>query len=108
MGTDAGTPFNEHGANADELALMVGIGIEPLDALRIATSAAADLVDLPGEGQIVEGGCADFLLVDGDPATDIDKVAKRENHRMVVKRGIAVTAESVSLGASPFQPLAAF
>ena len=108
MGTDAGTPFNKHGANSDELALMVGIGIAPLDALRIATSSAADLVDLPGEGRIAEGGYADFLIVEGDPASDIDCAAKRENHRLVVKRGQAVTAASMALGAAPFQPLAAF
>lgn len=108
MGTDAGTPFNKHGANSDELALMIGIGIAPLDALRIATSSAADLVDLPGEGRIAEGGFADFLIVEGDPASDIDCAAKRENHRLVVKRGRAVTAASMALGAARFQPLAAF
>ena len=108
MGTDAGTPFNKHGANSDELALMVGIGIAPLDALRIGTSSAAYLVDLPGEGRIAEGGFADFLIVEGDPASDIDCAAKRENHRLVVKRGQAVTAASMAIGAAPFQPLAAF
>ena len=108
MGTDAGTPFNKHGANSDELALMVGIGVAPLDALRIATSSAADLVELQGEGRIAEGTYADFLLVDGDPASDIARVAKRQNHRLVVKRGKAVSAESMAFGASPFQSLAAF
>ena len=108
MGTDAGTPFNKHGANSDELALMVGIGVAPLDALRIATSSAADLVELQGEGRIAEGTYADFLLVDVDPASDIARVAKRQNHRLVVKRGKAVSAESMAFGASPFQSLAAF
>lgn len=108
MGTDAGTPFNKHGANSDELSLMVGIGIAPLDALRIGTSSAADLTDLPGEGRVAKGNFADFLIVDGDPATDIDKAAKRENHRMVVKRGAAVTGPTMKMGASAFQPLAAF
>ena len=108
MGTDAGTPFNKHGANSDELALMVGIGIAPLDALRISTSSAADLVDLPGEGRITEGGFADFLLVDGNPAEDIERAAKREHHRLVVKRGQPVSAATMALGAAPFQPLAAF
>ncbi len=108
MGTDAGTPFNKHGCNADELALMVGIGIAPIDALRIATSAAADLVDLPGEGRIGEGTFADFLLVKGDPTANIDQVANRENHRLVVKRGAAVTKTAMAMGKTPFQPLAAF
>src|SRR5437763_7246607 len=37
LGTDAGTPYNFHGANAKQLALMVEYGAAPLDALRAAT-----------------------------------------------------------------------
>ncbi len=108
MGTDAGTPFNRHGANARELAFMVNIGVAPLDAMRFATSAAADLVDLPGEGRIADGACADFLLVHGDPAADIECVANPDNHRLVVKGGQPVTLPAMAFSASPFQTLAAF
>src|SRR5438067_4487628 len=44
LGTDAGTPFNPHGENARELALMVQLGADPLDALRAGTRNGADLL----------------------------------------------------------------
>ena len=106
MGTDAGTPYNKHGANAQELAYMVEVGITPLDALRISTGNAADLVDLPGEGRIEDGAFADLLVVEGDPSVDIEMAARRENHRMVIKRGRLVTGEALAAGAN-LQPIAA-
>ena len=90
MGTDAGTPFNRHGANAAELAFMVEAGIPPLDALKAATSEAADLMGLDGAGRIAAGVEADLLLVAGDPATDIAQAADPANHRAVLKGGTLV------------------
>ncbi len=90
MGTDAGTPFNRHGANAAELAYMVEAGIPPLDALKAATSEAADLAGLDGAGRIAEGADADLLLVAGDPVADIARAADPANHRAVLKAGALV------------------
>ncbi len=87
MGTDAGTPFNAHGENAQELALMAANGMAPLDCLRAATSVAADLVDLQHNGRVQAGMAADFLIVDGDPVADIGRVADKANHRAVIKDG---------------------
>jgi len=87
MGTDAGTPFNHHGANARELALMVELGVAPLDAIRSATSSAAGLLDLDDRGRIAPGCRADLLAVDGDPLDDIGAVANVANHRCVFKDG---------------------
>lgn len=87
MGTDAGTPFNFHGDNAQELAHMVRLGMSPLEALRAGTSVAADLLDLPGHGSVAEGKCADLLLVDGNPIEDVSAAADRRNHVMVMKNG---------------------
>ena len=101
MGTDAGTPFNRHGENARELALMVAIGIAPLDALRFATSSAADLMGLADEGRIAEDGAADLLVVDGNPMDDIAKAAESANHRLVCKRGLRVTGAAAGHG-TPF------
>jgi len=108
MGTDAGTPFNAHGDNAMELEFMVDYGLKPLDALRAGTSSAADLVDLPDAGRIAEGKAADFLLVDGNPVEDIKHASRRDNHRLVVKRGIAVSEEGVTRAGQNFQRVAAF
>ncbi len=78
-GTDAGTPGNLHGENAQELRLMVEQGLSPVDALRAATVHAADLCGLGEEtGCIREGLSADLLLVNGDPLTDIGSLERPE------------------------------
>ena len=87
MGTDAGTPFNYHGENARELRYMVDVGIRPRDALVAATSQAADLNRLADRGRIREGAAADLLLVNGNPADDIDLAADRAHHRAIYKDG---------------------
>jgi len=87
MGTDAGTPHNRHGENARELEFMCDIGISTRDSLFFATASAADLMRLGDQGRIKEGNSADFVVCDGDPLVDIKKAARKENHRMVVKRG---------------------
>lgn len=62
-----GVPLINH-----ELALLTELGMSPLDALRAATSTAAELVNLPDEiGQVAEGFQADLLIVDRDPTADI-------------------------------------
>ena len=93
LGTDAGTPFNLHGHNAEELRFMVEVGLTNLEALRAGTSNAADLMGLDDRGRIVERAVADLLLVDGDPSLDILAAADRGRHRRVVKDGIAVSGQ---------------
>ena len=95
MGTDAGTPFNQHGGNAEELGHMVEIGIAPLDAIRIATRSAADLLELPDRGRIAVGCRADMLIVKGNPLDDITAVSVPANHVAVIKDGrtVAVTQD---------------
>ena len=73
-GTDANTtvcpvPHGEslHG----ELALMVGAGMTPLEALRAATIVPAEYFGLRDRGAISPGLRADLLLIDGDPTADI-------------------------------------
>lgn len=87
MGTDAGTPFNMHGKNAEELRYMVDNGITAMDAIIASTSNAADLMRLSDQGRIREGACADLLAVRADPLADINQIADTANHRFVVKSG---------------------
>jgi imidazolonepropionase-like amidohydrolase len=87
MGTDAGTPHNKHGENARELEFMCEIGISTRDSLFFSTASGADLMRLSDQGRIKEGNSADFVVCDGDPLADIKRAARKENHRMVVKRG---------------------
>ena len=90
LGTDAGTPFNLHGNNADELRFMVEVGLTNLDALRAGTSNAADLMGLEDRGRIAEGAAGDLLVVVCDPSRDIEAAADRHRHRLVVKNGMVV------------------
>ena len=90
MGTDAGTPFNIHGDNCQELKFMVELGISNSDAMQFSTASAADLMGLTDRGQIEENFYADLLIVSGNPVEDISAVANQENHRSVIKNGSAV------------------
>lgn len=90
MGTDAGTPHNKHGKNADELRLMCDNGIRNLDVLRISTFNGADLMGLEKHGLIAPDHAADILVVNGDPSADIELIANTANHNMVIKAGVIV------------------
>jgi imidazolonepropionase-like amidohydrolase len=72
-GTDCGGgPGMELGTSARELEAMVDAGVEPFDAIRFATSAAARLLGLDGEiGRVAAGLAADLIAVDGEPWRDI-------------------------------------
>jgi imidazolonepropionase-like amidohydrolase len=72
MGTDAGTPFNLHGENARELVLMAEHGMPAEEAVRSATSRAAELLGLEESlGSIAVGKRADLLVVEGNPLEDL-------------------------------------
>jgi imidazolonepropionase-like amidohydrolase len=88
LGTDAGTPFNRHGDNARELALMVKLGVDPLDALRAGTRNGADLLGkLDILGSVEAGKAADLVLVQGDVVADISRLCNPANIRLVVQAG---------------------
>ena len=90
LGTDAGTPFNLHGNNARELALMVKLGARPLDALQAGTSNSAELLGRPDLGRIEPGAAADLVLCDGDPTQSIDLLCEQRNMRAVIQSGRVV------------------
>jgi imidazolonepropionase-like amidohydrolase len=94
FGSDSGMPLLAHGENARELTHMVASGMTPIDALIAATGYAADLLGLIGRGRVQEGAVADLLVVDGNPANDIDAVADRANHRLVVCGGAVAARRS--------------
>jgi imidazolonepropionase-like amidohydrolase len=68
-GTDA--PAIPHGRNAHELVALVSRGLTPLDAIRAATTVAADLIDVTDRGRLAEGLLADVIGVAGNPLEDI-------------------------------------
>ncbi|HEX2055905.1 MAG TPA: amidohydrolase family protein [Nitrospiraceae bacterium] len=88
LGTDAGTPFNFHGDNAQELERMTGLGMTPMEAIIAATSAAARLLGLERElGSIEPGKTADLLFVEGDPLRRISLLTKKERLVGVMRGG---------------------
>jgi imidazolonepropionase-like amidohydrolase len=87
-GTDAGTPFNAHGANASEVTFMIEHGLSPQGALRAMTETAAEAVGLDGCGTLEPGTYADLLVIAGDPLTD----STRLNDPEVVIHGGEVVA----------------
>jgi imidazolonepropionase-like amidohydrolase len=78
MGTDAGTPFNYHGENAQELDRMVAFGMTPMEAIVASTSAAARLIGIQDQvGTIAKGKQADLVLFDGNPLRRIELLRDR-------------------------------
>ena len=89
MGTDAGTPFNEHGQSHLELKLMVEQGMSPLAAITAASQTAAALLGIGDTvGTLTPGKQADLLVLDEDPLNDITALSKP---RHVFKGGEMVT-----------------
>jgi imidazolonepropionase-like amidohydrolase len=78
MGTDAGTPGNHHGMNAEECVLMVEeIGMTPQESIRCATLNAARLLRQESNlGSLAVGKYADIIAFRRDPVDDIREIAK--------------------------------
>jgi imidazolonepropionase-like amidohydrolase len=78
------------GKNAEELALMVEIGMTPLQAIESATANGPETLGPQGPkaGRLVEGFDADVICVDGDPSTDVSVLSDPENVTHVFKGGI--------------------
>jgi imidazolonepropionase-like amidohydrolase len=83
FGTDAGVcPY---GVAARQFAFMVRYGMTPLQAIRAATSNAADLLGHSDVlGSIKPGKYADIIAVQADPQQDVRAL---ENVRFVMKDG---------------------
>lgn len=66
-GTDIG-----EGDHAMEFGLLIANGMAPMDAIRAATSTAAELIgDGADIGSLQPGKYADLVAVDGDPLSDV-------------------------------------
>ena len=73
MGTDAGTPGNHHGDNAQEIVEMVtGAGLSPAAAIHASTLNPARLIGRAHElGSLEKGKLADAVAVTRDPLADV-------------------------------------
>ena len=62
---------------ANEFGYMVKFGMTPMDAIKAATSRAADLLEMQGElGVVAPGAYADVVAVSGDPLSDVEVLKK--------------------------------
>jgi imidazolonepropionase-like amidohydrolase len=83
FGTDAAV--FPHGQNAKEFALMTGLGMAPIDALRSATGNDAELLGIAQKtGTLEKGKLADIIAMPGDPTADITAT---ERVSFVMKEG---------------------
>ncbi len=84
FGTDiGGIPWSE--PMAQEFPRMVELGMSPMDAIKSATSRAAEMLDMSGEiGVIAPGAYADLAAVPADPLQDVKELG---NVRFVMKDG---------------------
>jgi imidazolonepropionase-like amidohydrolase len=88
LGTDAGTPLNFHGENAQELERMVALGMSPMEAILAATASAAKLLGIDQQvGTVEVGKQADLLLVDGNPLKRISLLHDRKKIVGVMQAG---------------------
>lgn len=89
FGTDAAV--YPHGLNAHEFAVMVRLGLTPLQAIQAATVNAADLLGWSAKvGTLEPGAWADIVAVDGDPLKDVTTL---EHVKFVMKGGEVVKNE---------------
>jgi len=89
FGTDAAV--YPHGLNAREFAVMVKLGLTPLQSIQAATVNAADLIGWSDRvGTLEPGKFADIIAVEGDPLADVHTL---ENVRFVMKGGEVVKSQ---------------
>jgi imidazolonepropionase-like amidohydrolase len=86
FGTDSAV--SPHGINAREFALMTGLGMSPIAALRSATSVDAELLGIAAKtGTLEPGKLADVIAMPGDPTREITAT---EHVSFVMKEGRTV------------------
>lgn len=95
VATLSGTALLVHGPVLHhELRLMVKAGLTPLEALRAATSGAAECLSASDKaGRISAGGDASLVLVEGNPLEDIsstERIVEIFFHGEAVDRGALV------------------
>lgn len=96
FGTDSAV--SPHGINAKEFALIVGLGMPAIEALKPATSSDAQLLGLAAKiGTLEPRKLADVVAMPGDPTSDITAT---ERMFFVIKEGkIVKQAHRESTGA---------
>jgi imidazolonepropionase-like amidohydrolase len=85
FGTDAGVM--PHDLAARQFATMVQYGMTPIEAIRAATSTAAEALGMSDRGSLAPGRWGDMIAVAGDPLADVTMLTRVA---VVVKGGVVV------------------
>jgi imidazolonepropionase-like amidohydrolase len=95
VGSDSGHRFNPQSGIALELELMVKTGFTPSQAIKAATSLAAEVIGLADSvGRLRPGFLADLLVIDGNPLDDVSILQDRSRIERVYKEGELVAGSA--------------
>ncbi|HEU4885454.1 MAG TPA: amidohydrolase family protein, partial [Longimicrobium sp.] len=98
-GSDLPNPYvTPGGALHQELELLVGAGLTPLQAIRAATGGAADILGRTDLGVLAAGRAADAIVVGGNPAAD---VRATRDVRVVIHNGEVLPMDALLAAAPP-------
>jgi imidazolonepropionase-like amidohydrolase len=98
-GSDLPNPYvTPGGALHQELELLAGAGLTPLQAIRAATGGAADILRRDDIGVLAAGRIADVIVVGGNPAED---VRATRDVRTVIQNGRVLSMEALLAAAPP-------
>lgn len=98
-GSDLPNPYvTPGGALHQELELLAGAGLTPLQAIRAATGGAADILGRDNLGVLAAGRIADVIVVGGNPAQDIRAT---RDVRTVIQNGRVLEMEALLAAAPP-------
>jgi imidazolonepropionase-like amidohydrolase len=91
FGTDmGGIPWTE--SIAQEFPRMTDLGMSPMDAIKSATSRAAEMLEMTGRvGVVAPGAFADIIAVPGDPLKSVKELG---NVQFVMKDGKVFKSEA--------------
>jgi len=76
----------------EEISLLVGAGLTPVEAITAATRKGAELLRADSLGELTPGKVADLVVLDANPATDI---AATRRIAFVMLRGRIVHPDSL-------------
>lgn len=104
FGTDILFNAAQGGASQGRQLAKLARFMPPLEALRMATGDAGDLLALSGErapypaplGVIAPGAHADLLVVDGDPETALDWLGDPEANLRLIMKGGRIVKETLA------------
>lgn len=99
FGTDAGTPFNFHGDNAGEFALLREYDVSMRECIWAATSSAAECIGWGDRiGSLEPGFLADIAVFKGNPL--VDPRCLERPPELVLQSGRVVAKSGAVMGAA--------